>query len=1401
MDAFKSWVGKHGLISVQNQICLTAQGKAVRAQTLLTEVRVFRCKLVKSTAKPIKQEIFVYNRQVIQTASTVSPKSTSQIPVPSPYKVDSPPDTISDQNDLQAWRNLFWARNSWAQKLASDCAKMSDTAQKRHSESDVIIRSVGAAVTNLQAHVQGLDQKCAEARSWAGEVSKDHKSLISGYELSLTQLREIPATAPMVRFIVGRDPRMDKSKVCLEDLINAEEVKNAGITAQRAAASFNRNVAELGNVVDSLVAETDKVLDKAENGAAKSASEWSSESIQLIEDIQAISKKVNSDYESVLSYPNTPKFVSQASKSALLHTKNFLPNLIKRSQEMDWMLRHATEKRNAAAAESAEIMLAVAGLNSTCTEVTERLESLEVASDDEKAFGLLYLVQQMPVIYASFVAEAIRRREWNEKIKSDSATLANEMATFQDEEERRRKKWQKSTGALFWPDKSEHKAMALEINLLGDDEQWPQTSRQELEELIDVLQSQGIRQELIAGISQLLSDLNNPTKQQSKRSKAFKAGSFHEAALGRSTLLVRGDDLVRGLQDEKVRIESKLKGAESRVRRLEDLLHRQSVASRSSTKDVFQPPASPNPDRQDSSNPIIPPHLNDQSRRSSVSSRRFSANQGAEEKAIVQKLLSLEADLVAERERSAGLEKEVSARTTTNNDIKGQIEEVNSTKKDLMENLEAQKREFAVERMSLESEIKRLKSRIEEYEDDMDRVMGSRENEKAHADGRVHALQRELEILREETTAESQKAQGQVDFLRNDARSQRESNENLERQLRLAKDESTALRVLTEQSKAAEAENLSFFHSLHTLLMPGVGVPNETSNLVDCLLNKSKDLLVELDIYKHDLAVVQSDYDTAQISLSELRTELSSVREKLNTEEMEAFQLRESLGAEKAKFYTLQAELASEREQLTQLRAKFVEGETGSEALKDRVEEEEHKVTMLETELSVKRSQIGSLEEELRSVQERLHSFQNKFEGISTRLEGRTIYTKDLTQRIYSQNDRLLRLLDRLGYSVTREANSMVIQRIPRTERPNVNDSSDPGSSQRKSISGTAPRKPMVDSGDLELLHWMQNEDPESEAEKYDAYLKAIGHFDIEVFSETIMRRVKELEHAARKYTKDARAYREKSHHAQKEAHEKIAYKNFKEGDLALFLPTRNQTAGAWAAFNVGAPHYFLREQDSHKLRTRDWLLARIHKIEDRVVDLSKSITAQHSTAGDRGSIGEASNGGDSFEDDNPFDLSDGLRWYLIDAMEEKPGAPTTPGLGKSTVATTSVDATGSIRRIKKSPGSAVEGVSRTLNRSLDSRRSSSNSKKAAPNQSATSTPSKAPASLSDVAKPSEPPPTESQAETTKGNKDKNTIPTAQSTANGPSGPPQLITTGSNLEVRLSPSSPPRRTIDDLLGP
>ncbi|KAJ3080663.1 oligomeric, coiled-coil, peripheral membrane protein [Rhizoclosmatium hyalinum] len=65
----------------------------------------------------------------------------------------------------------------------------------------------------------------------------------------------------------------------------------------------------------------------------------------------------------------------------------------------------------------------------------------------------------------------------------------------------------------------------------------------------------------------------------------------------------------------------------------------------------------------------------------------------------------------------------------------------------------------------------------------------------------------------------------------------------------------------------------------------------------------------------------------------------------------------------------------------------------------------------------------------------------------------------------------------------------------------------------------------------------------------------------------------------------------------------KIAYTGFREGDLVLFLPTRNPKV--WVAFNENAPHYFLSSAsaDTHfptQIASKNWILAVVTNIEAR---------------------------------------------------------------------------------------------------------------------------------------------------------------------------------------------------------
>jgi autophagy-related protein 11 len=125
--------------------------------------------------------------------------------------------------------------------------------------------------------------------------------------------------------------------------------------------------------------------------------------------------------------------------------------------------------------------------------------------------------------------------------------------------------------------------------------------------------------------------------------------------------------------------------------------------------------------------------------------------------------------------------------------------------------------------------------------------------------------------------------------------------------------------------------------------------------------------------------------------------------------------------------------------------------------------------------------------------------------------------------------------------------------------------------------------------------------------------LDVLRSFDHDHFLEQIAKTGSTI----KKWQKQCKEYRER-------AKGKISFRQFAKGDLALFLPTRNSVSKPWAAFNglifryplrpvvllmhvllVSFPHYFLQATGhlAEQLKTREWIVARITSIAERVVD------------------------------------------------------------------------------------------------------------------------------------------------------------------------------------------------------
>lgn len=1190
--------------------------------------------------------------------------------------------------------------------------------------------------------MRNLQTRFEETKAWARGAIKDQEDILRDWKSNLPILGKVPAKREFA-FLLQRPRTPTKRKPSrqseisdegtLRSFINEQDVERAASELSFAANEFRTHLEELEAAMGDISADTRQIGTEMQ----LSSENLNSDDIStLYDDVETITKKIGSDYEDLLRMPDNQKSVSTASRRALIHTRDLLPSLQNLAGEISQNAQQAVIRRNLCLEFSTRTLQAISVIQSGLGDFQSQTGSLGLTSEGMEAYDVVRFVSDLPIAYGSTLIESIRRSEWADRMKASADRVAEKLRSYKDDEHRRRKKWIKSMAGLI-NDIPDEFGLGIELSVPQNDNEWPVSTRQEVFDYVDALRNAQI-DDVVQQVTHLMKELET-SKPRTRSTRAFKNGSVYDAdlALGGSSVLMEDeDDATKALKDEKSRLETRLRASDSRVRKLEDLLHRQSQINRPNSANFGPSPLEIDRPPQSPARLPSPRPSELMSRRSSVSSRRMSSNQNPEEKVLIQRIVSLEADLYAERDTVLRLQREAHVDRRASTESRDRMNEAESTKKDLLANLEAQRIEFEDERQLLEDEMHKLKIRLEEVEDELDRVLGSRDHQKMTVDSTIIDLRGEIDRLRRDSSEEVAKACTQADQIRNDLDFQRSRANALEKQLQQAKEEYSSLQSqnlnlanqLRDQADS-QLEHISSLQAAHSHLSPSGSAPEDLGRLARAVEILSEGLAIHARTTDEAAQLTSAENKSLEEQLAQIKNELDQAKNKLTHEETERLTLREEVTQERSKLASMRHKFNDAQAELSNFRGKFAAGETGSEALKERVAEEERKVAELTEKLAVADSNTQSFEQEILIWKDKVQSLDEEAKQWKDRLDVRGVRAKDLSQRLMAHNDRMIRMLEQMGYSVVRQDDQLVIQRASKVNASTVlaGEGSTP---VNPSFSVQSPIQHHSSTSDLDTLYWMSESDATSEEIKFQNFISTITRLDFEAATDMVSKRYKDVETLARKYQKDSRAYRERAHRLQSEANDKIAYRSFKEGDLALFLPTRNQATRPWAAFNVGAPHYFLREQDIHKLQTRDWLLARISKVEERVVDLSRSLTKGQQghnppTNTDRYSINtEASDHGStrSVDDENPFELSDGLRWYLLDATEEKPGtAPVlTPGLGKSTVAATNVDAKGSIRLTKEgkkirdvgASGSGAALATKTLSKSLDSRRSSSGSKK-----------------------------------------------------------------------------------------
>ena len=1275
---------------------MTARGKQVKLQTLQTD-----------------QEIFLYDRRLLAATSTKSNISHVRKASFTPLTPEAPPRSSHKDATLQAWQHLFKERQKWATNVADSSRRTVEQISQLEQERNVIQRGTAIAVSNIKQHIGSLKPKYEDTRIWADQICEDQRFLLKHWRDRLEKLEAIRISRKLGQCLRGSQAkeyseRTPHAEIGLRGFVNPKEVEEAAGACQEIYREFAARVTQLKHAYGGIVTESDRIAEDFQSLTSLSNSEIADRANGLMEEIEVLAAKLTADNKTVQGLPDTTKSIAQASKTAQLHDSTFVNSLIQTNEEVRVLLQQIVDLNGDITKSSLQYLQQIATVESNIHSIHTLLAALDVDPKSARMFETLNFAVRLPATYGSLLVEYLRRYEYLGKWTGNHSSVAEETTILKAEEHKRRQRWAKEmSGAVD--------VQFFDEMTSGFGDKSSDIGRQDIDNYISQLEWVGGWDDAVKEVKVFYNSLSVPSRLQTKRESAFKNGSIHEAEYGRNSVTPRiGDETMTSIRKDKTRAEERLKSAESRIRKLEDLLHRQSQYPRPLSAKGLGVGSSPTFERQASS-PIpnftsaLSKAREPDPRRAITSSRRVSFNQESEDKGLVQRVVSLEAELTAQREQSRDLEKQSSGRMNTEEMLKEQARDAIRTKEDLLSNFETQKHEYDHDRQMFADESKKLKIRIEELEDEIDRVCQSQEYE-----FKIQALTEDIDNIKKDAAKDAQRAHQEIEEVRQVYLTQRDTTNRLERELqRLAVEKSQFQSQADEQLTQIRSRDqaLADHHrALRSTLLhvSKESAPEEFSALVETVETVVEKSAAHQKALESTLQGVRGDNNALNTRLSSQSDEIYDLRERLGTEERQTISLREEIEQKAAQNADLMSQLDTTRKEQQELESRVAAGSTDVEDLQVRVGKEETTNGELSAKIRELEDEIQDLQTKVEEKRSELASLEGSYVRLNANRDAQAARADEISRRLFVQNATIQHLLEQVGFSVMKQDNNTIIQKISTRTASGSATLNDPSASMKRSISGPLPTKSDLESMvDPNVLHWAQSKDPEQASRSYDEFIKDAANFDMDAFYEAMYRRIKEVEHIARKGQRDARSYRDKAHRAQSEAHDRLALRSFKEGDLALFLPTRDQATKPWAAFNVGAPHYFLREQDSHKLGKRDWLIARISKIEERVVDLSKSMNGLKLK--DRRASVDGSDGGAIIDDENPYELSDGLRWYLIDAAEEKPGAPINIGLGKTTVASMNVDAKGSIRMKKASDGN---GATRTLTRSLDSRRSSANSKK-----------------------------------------------------------------------------------------
>ncbi|KAK9480778.1 hypothetical protein V1514DRAFT_324438 [Lipomyces japonicus] len=1168
LQEFRDAVAKQLAITSAQQILMTSRATQLRLANITHET-----------------EVYTFDKSLLAHPSPTPPSTQSPL---IPLNIQPIPNIINPKPTQEELVELFNKRRQWSNGLAVRAESLNSALRTAVAEIQVIRKSVGVAMTHLTQHLDNIGKSFKDVVNNAVIVTQEFAS--TDWQVSLARLNDLPVADSFGGGILAAWIDHGKIRQAQADLsANNENIRN--------------RIRDIKFVFDKVSEDSDSLkydIDAWNDVEVRLVHDFDS-APSALEDLLAIAKKLEKDADYVASLPYTPASMRSIARMAMLHQREYLSTMSSAVSDIWEMNRTALSRKQDVQVSSLKLLHTLSLVQSRASPIRPDLASVEREMENtQNSLNLLKQMDSLPLIYGSLLIECIRRIEWNDRITILTGEVAEEFATWKADEQKRRTKWLKRFGgnlesfqqtitsssvnhtsattsmnSIYSLQNGGSSLAAVELNLLSSKEETTvDVTREDVQFLIVSLQRLPGTEFLVSQLGEMLKEIysigyskGKSSGVEKRRERLFKSGSFTEHIRSSMLLTSTSADNINNnnnndnnnndndndndnngnngnndkqLLKENKKLQEKVRSYESRIRRLEDILHRQvripfanGTGFISSQGPPYRSAAAGSLSQQQSAILVEQSRLGN----SPDLALRLTSDVGGALSNIVNdsksELQQARTAFDKEKQRSAKLQTQLA-------EAEHNMREVEVIKQDLLANLAQQESEFQGERKLLRDEISELNSRLYAFEEEEQEL----EHNRIDREGVIANLERTLEQHQfREQDLEHMKASLDTEIrgLRELLRHEREQN------LKMKQNSSTTELTVTVREmnekllQAEEVANLKK-EKLQKQLSDSETELNELKSRMGELEDERAKAILELVIERERRSKLANNLNIIWHIISP-----DSVIKEPTSDDVER---------------ALKTKFDEHSRNLIRLRDIESESAQAKAALKDLTR------------------QYDSRSIKARDLTQRLYTYYRRSRQLMDSLD-----------IIYSGNNLIFnhQAMDEALYKILPEK-----EREKHLRKTSI-------SSPDTTLSSIADVEVLYWMDIAEDKENNQLDKSTAEADRYMKYIDAIA-FDFDAFNELVRQRVHDAEYVAKKWHKMARLYREKSRKSKKEATEKIAFKSLKIGDLALFLPAGNSSEGggprAWMAFQAGVPTCVLRNNESHVLEGREWFVGRISSME-----------------------------------------------------------------------------------------------------------------------------------------------------------------------------------------------------------